>query len=790
MIRRGIELPPEHIYPIDDWRLVERRFSQRYLEHNETIFAVGNGYLGMRGNVEDGRPVVQNGTFINGFYETWPITYAEEAYGFAKTGQTILNVTDGKIIRLYVDDEPFFLPTATLLEYERALDMAAGTLDRTLVWEMPSGKQIRITSRRLASFRHRHLAAISYDVTVLNADAPVVISSELVTPENSHTGVIGDPRSAKGFAHRVFEPKVSFARDGRIGLGYTTANSRMSIAACADHVFETGCRWTMTSECADFSANVVFSIDAERGKPISLVKYLSYHKSRQAAPGELRARAERTLNRAIAGGLPHLLEGQRNFMDDFWRRSDIVVKDEDPRVQQCFRFNLFHILQAAGRAEGSGIPAKGLTGQAYDGHYFWDIEIYLLPFLIYTAPKIARNLLQFRYGQLDAARSRARQVNQKGALYAWRTINGEEASAYFAAGTAQVHINADIAFALKKYVEVTGDKEFLYEFGAEILVETARFWADLGSYPNGRDGSFHIHGVTGPDEYTAIVNDNAYTNLMARSNLRYAADVVELLSSEDRHLFASLVHATMLDQGEVAEWRLAADRMHVPFDETLGVHPQDSSFLDKPAWDFDNTPEDRYPLMLFYHPLVIYRHRVIKQADVVLAMFLLGEEFSLTDKRKNFDYYSPLTTSDSSLSVCIESIAAWELGYRDIASEYLKYTALMDLANVGGNVKDGVHVASLGGTWMAVVYGLAGMRDYRGQISFDPRTTDISLIKFPLTIRGQELEVTIDGPTVTYLLRKGSKLMIEHQGEKIYLKEGKPAVRQTKPSDGPDIASI
>lgn len=779
MIRRNVRLPPEHIYPIDDWRIVERRFSMRYLEHNETIFAIGNGYLGMRGNLDDGRPIAQSGTYINGFYESWPITYAEEAYGFAKTGQTMLNVTDGKIIRLYVDDEPLFLPTATLLSYERALDMAAGTLDRELVWEMPSGKLVKVASRRLASFRHRHLAAISFEVTVMNADAPVVISSELITPENNQSKRLGDPRAATGLSHSVFEPKLSFARDRRIGLGYVTANSRMSLAVSAEHVLETASKWRVMSESDDYTAKTVFSVDAEAGQPITLIKYLSYHKSRTEQAPELSARSDRTLNRAADAGFDHLIDSQRTYMDEFWRRSDVVLQDGDPRVQQCVRFNLFHILQAAGRAEGSGIPAKGLTGPAYDGHYFWDIEIYILPFLIYTSPRIARNLLKFRYGQLDAARARARQVNQKGALFPWRTINGEEASAYFAAGTAQYHINADVVYALKKYVEVTGDEDFLFEFGAEILVETARFWADLGAYPNGNDSSFHIHGVTGPDEYTAIVNDNAYTNLMARSNLRYAAEIVDRLAREDEHRFAALVHATGLSREEVEEWRGAADRMHVPYDEELGVHPQDSSFLDKPAWDFENTPPDHYPLFMFYHPLVIYRHRVIKQSDVVLAMFLLGEEFSLQSKRRNFDYYSPLTTWDSSLSVSIQSIAAWELDYRDMANEFFRYTALMDLADVGGNVKDGVHVASLGGTWMAVVYGLAGMRDYGGALSFDPRSADDTVVKFRLIVRGQEMEVAIEGPTVTYLLRRGSGLTIRHRDEAIELAEGEPVARPT-----------
>jgi alpha,alpha-trehalose phosphorylase len=439
-------------------------------------------------------------------------------------------------------------------------------------------------------------------------------------------------------------------------------------------------------------------------------------------------------------------------------------------VQQYIRWNLFQLAQASGRAEGTGIGARGLTGQAYDGNYFWDTEVYVLPFLIYTAPRIARNLLKFRHSMLEKARERAQQVSQKGALFPWRTINGEEASAYYAAGTAQYHINADIMYALKKYVDVTGDREFLYHEGVEMLVETARLWNDLGFYSERMEGKFCIHGVTGPDEYNTVVNNNTYTNLMARENLWYAAAAVEELRNERPELLAALVDKTGLELPEVDEWKRAADHMYIPFNEMLGIHPQDNAFLEREPWDFANTPADKYPLLLHYHPLVIYRHQVIKQADIVLAMFLLGHEFSLEQKKRNFDFYDPLTTGDSSLSVSIQSIIAFEIGYAEKAREYARYAALMDLADVGGNVKHGAHIASIGGTWMAIVYGVAGMRDTNGRISFNPMLPErFERVRFSLTISGQELVVDVTKETVTYLLQKGSTLTIAHQGKEIEL---------------------
>jgi alpha,alpha-trehalose phosphorylase len=389
--------------------------------------------------------------------------------------------------------------------------------------------------------------------------------------------------------------------------------------------------------------------------------------------------------------------------------------------------------------------------------------------------------LLFRYHLLDAARERAREVSQKGALFPWRTINGQEASAYYAAGTAQYHINAAVAYAIRKYVEVTGDEEFLRHYGAEILVETARLWYDLGFFSERQGGRFCIHSVTGPDEYTTVVDNNTYTNLMARENLRYAADVVEAMDSDHNRAYTELVYHTNLASGESHDWRRAAEAMYVAFDEKLGIHPQDDSFLERELWDFDATPADHYPLLLYYHPLVIYRRQVLKQTDVVFAMFLLGEEFTPEQKRRNFDYYDPLTTDDSSLSACIQSIVAAELGYEGKALEYWKYALLMDLGDVDGNVKDGCHVAALGGSWMAAVYGLAGMRDRGGRLKFNPRPY-VERLRFTLTLRGQRLEVFIDNGSVTYLLRGKAGLTIEHQGESLDLRDGEAVTRRIEQS--------
>jgi alpha,alpha-trehalose phosphorylase len=783
MLHRERVKLPKYVYPPDEWRIVEKQFYPRLLEGSESIFSVGNGYLGLRGNFEEGTPVFQQGTFINGFYESWPIIYGEEAFGFAKTGQTIVNVMDAKIIKLYVDDEPFYLPTANLLRFERVLDMRKGVLYRDVLWETPAGKQVAIKSQRLVSFAHRHLAAISYEVTMLNDDAPLVISSEMVLPR-AIQAFPEDPRLARVFKEQVLMPRIHSGRECRVIIGHQTRTSRMSGVCGVDHRIETELPFSSQISYNGQSGKIVFTIQAKAGQSLRIIKFLTYHTSRNSPAEELAERAEWSLDRAMDMGYDGIKSGQRRYLENFWQRSDLRVDmlhkepERNLEVQQAIRFSLFHILQACGRAEGAGIAAKGLTGQAYEGHYFWDMEIYVLPFLIYTSPQIAKNMLKFRYSMLDKARRRAREVNQKGALFPWRTINGEEASAYYAAGTAQYHINADIMYALMKYVNATGDDELLYNEGVEMLVETARLWKDLGFYSSRRGGKFCILGVTGPDEYNTVVDNNTYTNLMARENLMSAAKTAEILYERHPDLFSQLVDRTNLHLKEINEWKKAAQAMYIPYDDQLGINPQDDSFLDKKEWDFDKTPADKYPLLLHYHPLVIYRHRVIKQADVVLAMFLLGHAFKHEAKRRNFSFYDPLTTGDSSLSVGIQSILAAEIGRLDKALQYARYSVLMDLGDVGDNVRDGVHIASMGAAWMVFVYGFAGMRDHKGRLSFDPHLSPrIERIRFPLTVYNQVLEVDVKHDVATYTLLQGDKLVFWHQSQQIQLTAEQPKIK-------------
>ncbi|GGE93877.1 glycoside hydrolase family 65 protein [Mycetocola zhadangensis] len=737
-------------FPVDPWRLIETEYDAETLGVTESLFAVGNGYLGMRGNAVEGRTAHEHGTYINGLHETWKIQHAESAYGFAEVGQMMVNAPDSKVMRLYVDDEPLALDEADLLSYERILDFRTGVLRRDLLWLTPSGKRVQVSATRMVSFPERHLAVMSLEVTMLDADAPLTISCQLLNRQDGEDEYDGadsddadDPRNAGHVTERVFEPQGHWQDEDRSILSYSVANSEMTLALAADHLIETSNDYRVERYIDGNIAKNVYAVDAQQGQAVKITKIVSYHSSRSTPTRELVDRCRRTLDRIRSSGVAAQYTKQQEWLAGFWERSDVEIAGHDD-VQQAVRWNLFQLAQAAARADGLGIPAKGVTGDGYSGHYFWDTEIYVVPFLAYTSPLWARNALRIRERMLPAARDRARKLNEAGALFPWRTINGEEASAYYAAGTAQYHINADVTYALAKYIDATADIDFLSYGAVDIAVETARMWTSLGFWRSNGEDRFEIHGVTGPDEYTTVVNNNLFTNVMARFNLRYAIEALRALEMERPDAYRRAVKRLNLEDSELVEWERVAAAMTIPYSESLQIHPQDSQFLEREVWDLAATPEDRKPLMLHFHPLVIYRFQVLKQADVVLALFLQGDQFTFEEKLADFDYYDPLTTSDSSLSKIVQSIIAAEVGYQDLALTYFLDTAFVDLEDRHGNTSEGVHVAAAGGVWNSLVSGFGGMRDYDGALTFDPRLPkDWPELRYRLAWRGTRMLVTL-----------------------------------------------
>jgi alpha,alpha-trehalose phosphorylase len=774
----------EPYFKVEPWCVRETQLALERLGHTESVFALANGHLGLRGNLDEGEPFGIPGTYLNSFYELRPLPYAEAGYGYPESGQTIVNVTNGKVIRLLVDDEPFDPRYGELLAHERALDLRAGTLSRSVEWRSPAGQMVRIRTVRLVSFTQRAIAAIQYEVEPIDEPARLILQSELVANEDLPP-MRDDPRVAAVLASPL-EAEEHHNSDDSALLVHVTRRSRLRVAAGMDHVVESiergsgghevrGARVDVATESHPDWARTTIACELKPGQVLRVVKFLGYgwsgHRSRPA----LRDQVHAALAAARFTGWAGLVASQREYLDDFWDSADINI-DGDPELQQAARFGLFHVLQSGARAERRPIAAKGLTGTGYDGHVFWDSEMFALPALTYTLPSAAGDALRWRHATLELARERAAVLGMRGAAFPWRTIRGHECSGYWPAGTAAFHIGAAVADATLRYYHATGDEVFMREAGMELLVETARLWRSLGHHD--RHGEFHLDGVTGPDEYSALGDDNVYTNLMAARNLAGAAS----LGPRYPEVLASLG----VDDEEAAAWRDAASAMHIPFDEELGVHPQHESFTRYQEWDFADTNPQDYPLLLHVPYFHLYRTQVLKQADLVLAMHWRGDAFTPEQKERNFAYYEARTVRDSSLSAATQAVVAAEVGHLELAHAYLAETALVDLRDLHSNTLEGVHIGAAGGAWLALVAGFGGLRDHDGRLSFAPRLpTRIDRLEFSIHWRGLRLRVTVLPSEATYSLRDGTgdaSLELTHHGEPIVVRAGHPASRPIPPA--------
>jgi alpha,alpha-trehalose phosphorylase len=757
-------------FPVESWVVREPVLNLDQLGQTESVFALSNGHIGLRGNLDEGEPYVIPGSYLNSFYEERPLPYAEPGYGNPEEGQTIVDVTNGKLIRLFIDDEPFDVRYGQVHAHERILDLRAGTLARTVDWTSPANQRVRVRSTRLVSFTQRAVAAIAYEVEAVERELRITVQSGLVANENQPF-LSKDPRVAAALDHPLVAVEQDREQHGAILL-HRTRRSGLLMAAGMDHIIEAPGKFDEETDVRTDWARTTVVCVLPPGKRLRVVKFLAYGWSATRSPQALRDQAAAGLTGARYAGWEGLIADQRAYLDEFWDAADVEV-DGDPVLQQAVRFALFHVLQAGARAERRAIPAKGLTGPGYDGHAFWDTDGFVLPLLTYTLPESAADMLRWRRSILDQARQRAQDLSLSGAAFPWRTIHGEECSAYWPAGTAAFHLNAVIAYAVERYRLVTGDLTLERECGLELLVETARLWASLGHHD--RTGAWHVDGVTGPDEYSAVADDNVFTNLMAARNLLAAVRACE------RH--PDLADTFKVTGKELASWRRAADAVFVPYDEHLGVHPQSSGFTRYAEWDFEAT-KGKSPLMLFVPYFQLYRKQVIKQADLVLAMQWCPEWFTQEQMARNVDYYEQITTRDSSLSACTQAVMCAEVGHLELAHDYAHEAALVDLRDLHDNTRDGLHLASLAGSWSTLVEGFGGLREQGDRLALDPRLPDgITRLTFRLRRHGKRLLVEVDHDRVRCTLRDGDdgQVTLLLYGEEVRVTTTEPVERPTIP---------
>ncbi|MFZ4585229.1 MAG: glycoside hydrolase family 65 protein [Acidimicrobiia bacterium] len=758
---------PDPRFPVDVDRLVEVGVDPRTVDRSETLFALSNGFIGVRGTLEEREPSYRPATLINGFHEKWPILYPESAHAFATVGQTIVSAPDGTTVQLLLDGTAADAADAGA-QSERTLVFADAELTRRAVFTAANGNRVELRSTRFVSYVERHLVCLRVELTALDGDVTAELDSTLAVPHIEFDDD-GDPRRARHLDDALI-PAAPVRTGDRVLLEHRAPMSGITAVSGAHYVVE----GDGIEQAAYVGEAFALRAQLRAGASVSLTKFMAYHCATDRDLDDARATVVTTLDAAVAQGYTAVEAAHRTQANALWARADVSFEGDDTALQAS-RLMVFQLSQLGAQLAGGGIAAKGLSGTGYDGHYFWDTELFVAPFLMHTNPEAARQLIQFRYDLLPSARQRAREMDESGALFAWRTITGEEASAYYPAGTAQYHIDADIAFAVQHYVDITGDAQFLVDRGAEILIETARMWNEMGYFNPRRGGAFCIDEVTGPDEYTACVDNNAYTNLMARRNLRNAAAAVEQVRAADPAKFAALVERIELRDDEPEAWLRAAAAIYVPFDKEEGVYAQDDAFLDLEPWDLANTPIERFPLLRNYHPLKIYRRQVLKQVDLVFATYLLHDEFTTEEKKKIFEYYDPMTTGDSTLSAPVQSIMANEVGYREVAAEYFREGAFVDIVDIAGNLRDGFHIASAGGTWQALVNGFGGLRLHKGVAHFEPLLPPTwTRLQFRVGLQGRDLQVEVTPEATTYTLIEGDALTVFHREQELVVSPGAP----------------
>jgi alpha,alpha-trehalose phosphorylase len=737
----------------------------------ETLFALANGLLGVRGGREE-QASATDGTFLASVYESLPIDYHEAFPGFARASDTRVPVADGKRIRIRLGTAALDLGAGAWLECQRSLDMQQGALHRKTRWQVPGGGSVEVTATRFVPQGGGALLAIRFAVRSIDYSGPVLLESCI---EASDAAVrADDPRigAGQGAALSVDERRI----DGAVALlTQSAARSGVRVAVAQTHRALAALTPGEPILNAPKSVGQSFRGELRPGAQVTLDKFVAWAVGPD--PGGLDESALHAVGAAADAGFDALERRNADVWHAFWSAADLGI-DGDALLDQALLFNLFHIRQSAPGDGRHALAAKGLTGQGYEGHVFWDTEVFALPVLQMTAPALVRASLDWRVRTLDRARGHAREMNHAiGALYPWRTIDGDEGSGYFPSGSAQYHINAAVAYAMRLHHLGNGNAA-VSDADATVLFETARIWLQVGHFDAARGGAFCIDSITGPDEYSALVNNDCYTNRMAQLHLRYAADVAQALAQAHPARYAQLARNIDLVDCEPVTWRRAAAAMYLPVDARLGVHPQDDAFLDRATWNFATPPGDERPLLLRFHPLTLYRYQVCKQPSVVLADVLAGEGVAAEQKRRDYDYYEPLTVHDSSLSASTWAILAAELGLMDAALDYFREGARLDLDDLHGNASHGAHMAAMAGTWLALVWGFGGLR-FAGDGSLRLRPVLPACWQgyhFSLQWQGRLLRVAVSARGVSYELKSGAPLTLWHNGAAIEITTG--SIRQ------------
>ena len=783
----------QHFAP-HDWLVVDDAFNPDLNRFHETIFYLGNGYMGVRGVPEEGFPAAIRAE------KSSPYTFVAPIYDIVPSGgwrvpvrecSVMVKVPDFFPINLTLGGVKFDTLAGKVADYSRTLNMKEGTVVRKLTWEDRRGRRTEFESTRFVSMADRHVAAFRFSFRPLNWTGAAVVEPSIDGCDTGRQRQIGIGGIGKDGAFLCVETlktghKTAMAMRTRLvesmcekpGRGRSSKSSReLPALRYARGRQRRPQRSQKTSTCPYVSRQ--FRFTAKKGTLCTIEKYAGVCTSRDtdAPPSrDPKPRAIAKATEAIKTGFDLLLDRHRIAWARIWADSDVVIEG-DSAAQQGIRLCIFNMHQNyAGDDPLVNMAAKGLSGPGYGGLYWWDTEMYMLPFFIYTDPAKARKLAMYRWCTIAGARRKAAWMGYKGAMYPWVTIDGEERSGDWEYGMFEQHVTSAMAYAAHHYVEATQDFDYLWNCGAEVVIETARFWASRVCF-NQRRGRYLINGVTGPDEYAVNVNNNCYTNAMAKFNVDYALKVVPLMRNSQPAKWRELAKKIGFRKTELAHWRDISRRMLIPFDPELGIHLQDDAFLDRDPVDVSRIPDSERPINSKWPWERVLRTQAIKQADVLLLMFLLGDSFTDDEKRRNYEFYEPKTTHDSSLSPCIHAIMAAELGLDADAFKYYLRSARLDLDDVNRNASEGFHVANMAGSWMSIVNGFAGMRLAGGKLHFNPRLPrQWKRLAFRIKFRGRTIAIEMRRRQTAFRLETGNQLGIVVAGENVLLRPGRETV--------------
>jgi maltose phosphorylase len=742
-------------FKIDEWKIIEEGFDPKTNRFSESIFSLGNEHMGLRGFFEEGYSGDSlKGTYVAGVYYPdktrvgwWKIGYPEF---FAK----VINSTNWIGIDIEVDGKRLDLANAQFKDFRRELDMREGKLTRSFIWSEGDGKETSFVFIRFLSMAENNIGCVSVKVRPLNYHGTISL-----IPYLDGNVVNEDANYGENFWEEVTRA-VDF--DQALLIMKTKKSGFVLATATAAKVFLEGSEISPAKElfASEKKAGFRFEVAVERGHELEIQKYVSICTSRNYPENHLIETTREKLYRASQKGFYELFHDHYRVLEQKWLESDVMIEG-DPGAQQGIRYNIFQLNQTyTGKDPRLNIGPKGFTGEKYGGSTYWDTEAFCFPFYLYTNEEAARNLLYYRYLQLDKAKENARKLGLKGALYPMVTMDGQECHNEWEITFEEIHRNAAIAYAIYNFTNYTGNRSYLYQYGIEVLIEISRFWADRVTFQAKKD-QYMILGVTGPNEYENNVNNNWYTNTMASWTLEYTLEALNEIRQSEPERMQQIISLLDLSQSEQQKWQEIIAKMYRPFIEELGIFEQNDLYMDKEQLLVKDIPPEELPLHKHWSWDRILRSNFIKQADVIQGIYFLPDRFDPECKKRNFDFYEPRTLHESSLSASIYSIVASWIGYQNKAYELYLRTARLDLDNYNDDTDDGVHLTSMAGSWSSIVQGFAGTTVRDDKLHLSPYIPDPwQGYSFKLTFRSRKLKIYISKEKIEINQLSGDALSI------------------------------